>query len=237
MRQSIGAHFLSQVQSKNYCKWKKNEWNKYTRWRWEWQKKKNCVSGIFLSLRCVIDLRPRPKRGRETLLCNCWRHTRQRRFDRSSHTETTTIGLCFLVDMAECVRNNTVFTCWYTLLSTFTLSFPQTAEPFTIKLFTLWTENVSENRRLTVSEDPTVHMLHLGVGGRVHTVLQRVFSSPLECFTLVALFFRLAEVINQSLRVCCRRGCSILLAYRYQPIKARKIKIHKMSVSGNKWEQ
>lgn len=189
------------------------------------------------SLRCVIDLRPRPKRGSETLLCNCWRHTRRRRFDRSSNTETTTIGLCFLVDMAECVCNNTVFTCWYTLLSTFTLSFPQTAEPFTIKLFTLWTENVSEYRRLTVSEDPTVHMLHLGAGGRGHTVLG---GAPLlwNVLTLVALFFRLTEVINQSLRVYWMRGCLILLAHRYyQPIKAIKTKIHKMSVSGNKWEQ
>lgn len=126
--------------------------------------------------------------GTETLLCNCWRHTRRRTFDHSYNTETTTIGLCFLVDMADCVCNNTVFTCWYTLLSTFTLPFPQTIEPFTLKLFTLWTQNVSKYQRLTVKpsfiqsgEDPTVHMLHLGSGWEKY--IQYLGQQHLEGFS------------------------------------------------------
>lgn len=83
----------------------------------------------------------------------------------NKQNKNKTIGMCFLVDMADCVCEDDVQTysiyiyktCWYTSLSTFTLPFPETIKPLTKKqkLFTLLNEDVWKHHMTWATHRPT----------------------------------------------------------------------------------
>lgn len=124
----------------------------------------------------------------------------------------TTMGMCFLVDMADRVCNGDAQTysiyiyktCWYTLLSTFTLPFPEnnkTSHKEAKTIYTFKQRRVEASRGVLIqrpipafihpatSMDPTVHNATSWRGGwKSASVLcttvpaVRISSFSLECF-------------------------------------------------------
>lgn len=108
-----------------------------------------------------------------------------------------TIGMCFLVDMADCVCNDDVQTysiyiyktCWYTSLSTFTRN-NKSSHKETKTIYTYKRRRVEASHDVSDSTpvDPTVHNATSWRGCNSTSVLctsvltVRISSSSLECF-------------------------------------------------------